>query len=73
MNNKEKLNFDDIIDALVESTRKKQSNESIGRDLIRILSLEYKYNTICYSVPDNASDIDSDRHTHIDFNIFGQD
>ena len=68
MNNKEKLNFDDIINAVVGSTRTKQSNESIGRDLIRILSLEHRFNAICYSVSDNASNIDSDRHTQIDFN-----
>ena len=62
------MNFDDIIKAVVESTTDKQSNETIGRDLIRILSLEYTYNAICYSVSDNTSDIDSDKHTEIDFN-----
>ena len=68
MKNREELNFDDIIKAVVESTTDKQSNETIGRDLIRILSLEYTYNAICYSVSDNTSDIDSDKHTEIDFN-----
>ena len=68
MNNREKLNFNDILEAVIDSTKEKQSNERIGRDLIRILSLEYTYNAICYSVSDNASDFDSDKHTEIDFN-----
>ena len=60
------LSFDNIIQEMIDSGNNADSGK--GRDLVRLLCMEYSFNIQCYSASLEKSSIDSKRHSQANFN-----